>query len=439
MDLSCTLRRRRARAASSRQKVILCACLGLGAQTIVPTAEAWAPAATLWYGRGPPTQSTSTSRRTAVRGAFSHRPPGYVGGNNNRGWQAMRAMPAVAGVSGGGGGGSGWGTTAPTAVGAVTFRQKQQQQSVRSAFSSRSSSSSGRPAANAIGAGVAGRRRRTGVMMSMAEDDGGTESDGYNAALGALAIASLGVLYYGLHDRAGVGIGGLDGLDTGSHSAFLKTIIDAAKAGPTAATTAAQAFLTNSVTKIEQLGPVGAVYFGLLYVLAEVLIIPALPLTTAAGYLFGVAGGTAVVLVSATVAAAISFQLGRTLLRTQVEGILEENLKFRALDKAIGKEGFKVILLLRLSPIFPFALSNYFYGVTSVDFLEYMFGTLIGFAPGSLAYVYTGTLGKAMTDGASMTLPWYGYVAGGALVAFLLKTVGEIATTAIEEMEEAEK
>ncbi len=78
--------------------------------------------------------------------------------------------------------------------------------------------------------------------------------------------------------------------------------------------------------------------------------------------------------------------------RQQVEGLLEENPKFQALDKAIAKEGFKVILLLRLSPIFPFALSSYLYGATSVDFFEYMMGTLIGFFPGTLAYVYGGTV-----------------------------------------------
>lgn len=79
--------------------------------------------------------------------------------------------------------------------------------------------------------------------------------------------------------------------------------------------------------------------------------------------------------------------------REPVEGLLDENPKFRALDTAIAKEGFKVILLLRLSPIFPFALSNYLYGVTSVGFSEYMMGTLIGFFPGTLAYVYGGTVG----------------------------------------------
>lgn len=78
--------------------------------------------------------------------------------------------------------------------------------------------------------------------------------------------------------------------------------------------------------------------------------------------------------------------------RRQVEGLLEDNPRFMAIDKAIGKEGFKIILLLRLSPIFPFALSNYFYGVTAVGFTEYMSGTMLGFFPGTLAYVYGGTV-----------------------------------------------
>lgn len=125
--------------------------------------------------------------------------------------------------------------------------------------------------------------------------------------------------HHRLHDHAG-GAGGLGVGTTAAgavsvHSASFETVIEAAKSGPTAAMTAVQAFLANSVTKIEELGALGALYFGVLYVLAEVLIIPAIPLTTAAGFLFGVAGGTAVVLTSATIAAAISFQLGRTLLR----------------------------------------------------------------------------------------------------------------------------
>lgn len=110
-----------------------------------------------------------------------------------------------------------------------------------------------------------------------------------------------------IHDPAG----GTAATNPGTFQAVLET----AKAGPTAATAAIQAFLNGSIGRVEELGPLGPLYFGVLYVLAEVLIIPAVPLTAAAGFLFGVAGGTAVVLTSATIAAAISFQLGRTLFR----------------------------------------------------------------------------------------------------------------------------
>lgn len=104
----------------------------------------------------------------------------------------------------------------------------------------------------------------------------------------------------------------------GAHASF-ESVVETARAGPSAATTALQTFLTASVGRVEELGPLGPLYFGALYVLAEVLIIPAIPLTTAAGFLFGVAGGTAVVLTSATIAAGISFQLGRTFLRWVTE------------------------------------------------------------------------------------------------------------------------
>lgn len=91
--------------------------------------------------------------------------------------------------------------------------------------------------------------------------------------------------------------------------------METAKESPKALTGAIQGFLKSSIAKVEELGPLGPLYFGGLYVLAEVLIIPAIPLTTTAGFLFGVPGGTAIVLISATIAAVISFQLGRTLLR----------------------------------------------------------------------------------------------------------------------------
>ena len=126
--------------------------------------------------------------------------------------------------------------------------------------------------------------------------------------------------------------------------------------------------LEDTVDRIAELGPYGYLYFSLVYIAAELLAIPAMPLTASSGYLFGLLPGTLTVLTSATIAAAISFFIGRTFLRGYAQEFIEKSPKWKAVDKAIAKEGFKVILLLRLSPLLPFALSNYLYAVTSVDF-----------------------------------------------------------------------
>merc|ERR1712194_754006 len=160
----------------------------------------------------------------------------------------------------------------------------------------------------------------------------------------------------------------------------------------------------------------GMLYFASFYVLAEILAIPAVPLLTASsGYLFGTLPGTATCLLSAAIAASISFVIGRTLLRGYVETVLAENPKFQSMDRAIEKEGFKLMLLLRLSPLFPFALSNYLYGASSIQFVPYFFGTLLGFAPGTFGYVYLG---------------------GMVVVAAVLKIAGDVATGVIDAMEE---
>ncbi|KAG5192606.1 snare associated Golgi protein-domain-containing protein [Tribonema minus] len=187
---------------------------------------------------------------------------------------------------------------------------------------------------------------------------------------------------------------------------------------------------------IQSAGPMGYLYFGALYVIAEVLAIPALPLTASSGYLFGLVGGTTVVICSATIAAGISFLLGRTFLRKWVEELLGDNAKFKAIDSAIGREGFKIILLLRLSPIFPFAISNYLYGITSVPFWEYLGASMLGFLPGTIAYVYGGgQLGSLVDGGDGGGLPWYGYALGLVAVAATIKLVGDIATKAVAEIE----
>lgn len=199
------------------------------------------------------------------------------------------------------------------------------------------------------------------------------------------------------------------------------------------------AALDHVVELTDSMGNLGVAYFGVAYCIAEILAVPAIPLTASAGYLFGPVKGTAIVLFSASIAAAFSFQVGRTLLRDYVENVLKDYPKFAKIDKAIGREGFKLMLLLRLSPIFPFALSNYLYGASSINFPAFFGGTLLGFAPGTLAYVYTGYVGKALTgDAGNDVYPWYVYLGGLTVFAGLLKVVADTATRVVEEIEAEE-
>lgn len=215
-----------------------------------------------------------------------------------------------------------------------------------------------------------------------------------------------------------------------------------------------QTQLQSIVSQIESMGSMGMIYFALAYTVAEILAIPAIPLTTSAGYLFGIRNGSILVLCSASIAAAISFLIGRMLLREFVnERILQkqkqQNPKFQKLDKVIGQNGFRFMILLRLSPIFPFALSNYVYGAaTSIKFWPYFWGTLIGFTPGTIAYVYTGEIGKVLTsvsdvvvdgggvDGGGAVAPWYIYLGGMSILVVVLKLLADLASSIIEEMDE---
>jgi uncharacterized membrane protein YdjX (TVP38/TMEM64 family) len=144
--------------------------------------------------------------------------------------------------------------------------------------------------------------------------------------------------------------------------------------------------LEKTVIKVAALGPYGYLYFALIYILAEITCVPAIPLAASSGVLFGLIPGFLIVLLSATSAACISFFIGRLLVREWALKMAKGSKQWQAIDSAIGKQGFKVILLLRLTPLFPFSIANYLYGLTSVDFWSYFAATLLGFAPGTNGY-----------------------------------------------------
>ncbi|KAJ3678101.1 hypothetical protein LUZ60_001904 [Juncus effusus] len=156
------------------------------------------------------------------------------------------------------------------------------------------------------------------------------------------------------------------------------------------------AFLTQFSGFIDGYGPAGYALFVLVYAGLEILAIPAIPLTMSAGLLFGNVTGTIIVSISGTVAAAIAFLIARYFARERILKLVEGNKKFLAIDKAIGENGFRVVTLLRLSPLLPFSLGNYLYGLTSVKFLPYVLGSWLGMLPGSWAYVSAGAFGRAI-------------------------------------------
>ena len=138
-------------------------------------------------------------------------------------------------------------------------------------------------------------------------------------------------------------------------------------------------------------GMAGALLFVLGYVAATVAFVPGSLLTIAAGAIFGLGKGTALVFLAATLGASAAFLVSRYLARPLVEPRLAGNERFAAIDHAIGHEGRKIVFLLRLSPVFPFNLLNYALGLTSVRFRDYVIASA-GMLPATLLYVYYGKI-----------------------------------------------
>lgn len=142
---------------------------------------------------------------------------------------------------------------------------------------------------------------------------------------------------------------------------------------------------------VQGIGPWGAVLFAAAYVPAAVLLVPGSLLTLGAGFVFGVAKGTLVVSLGSTAGAATAFIVGRTIAHDWVARRLARRPKLAAIGRAVDSEGFKIVLLTRLSPVLPFNLLNYALGLTTVPFRTYVLASWIGMLPGTIMYVYLGS------------------------------------------------
>src|SRR6266404_766170 len=153
-----------------------------------------------------------------------------------------------------------------------------------------------------------------------------------------------------------------------------------------------QDLLKAALEWIGKLGPWGPVIFVGLYVVATVLFVPGSVLTLGAGAVFGVVLGSVCVSISATLGATAAFLVGRYLARDAIARKIEKNETFATIDRAVANEGWKIVLLTRLSPVFPFTLLNYAFGLTRVKLWHYVLASCIGMIPGTVMYVYLGSL-----------------------------------------------
>jgi uncharacterized membrane protein YdjX (TVP38/TMEM64 family) len=205
-----------------------------------------------------------------------------------------------------------------------------------------------------------------------------------------------------------------------------------------------QQWLRNFNGWVTHMGVAGIFIFIGVYAVATVLLAPGSILTIGAGFAFGLLKGFLAVSAGSTSGAALSFVVARFIARDKVEAIAKGNEKFRRIDNAIGKQGAKLVFLLRLSPVIPFNLSNYFYGLTSVKFWPYVLASWIGMIPGTFLYVYIGTASRiavlAAAGGEPVKHGWqYWAFTSVGLVATVIVTiwVAKIARDALRESEVA--
>jgi pyruvate/2-oxoglutarate dehydrogenase complex dihydrolipoamide dehydrogenase (E3) component/uncharacterized membrane protein YdjX (TVP38/TMEM64 family) len=188
----------------------------------------------------------------------------------------------------------------------------------------------------------------------------------------------------------------------------------------------------------KDLGAWGPIFVALFYIVACLFFLPGSLLTLGAGFLFGLPVGVLTVWIGANLGACAAFLVGRTVARDWVAEKVSGNPRFSAVDEAVGREGFKIVLLLRLSPIFPFNLLNYALGLTKVSFTGYALASLIGMLPGTIMYVYLGSAARSLTDvaagqvegGLARQIFFWAGLAATVLVAYVVTRIARRSLTA---------
>lgn len=177
--------------------------------------------------------------------------------------------------------------------------------------------------------------------------------------------------------------------------------------------------------RFRRAGPLGVVAYGLAYTPGALLLLPSAAFTLGAGFAYGALGGMALAIPAATLSSAVVFVVSRTLLRGEVERRFAQRPLFVAIDRAVSRHGVWTVVLLRLSPITPFNVLNYAFGLTRLKLRQYVLASVVGVTPGAVFYAYLGSVITSAAAYARGDRPSVGPL------ATVLYVVGLVATCAV--------
>lgn len=184
-------------------------------------------------------------------------------------------------------------------------------------------------------------------------------------------------------------------------------------------------------------GPHAGLLYGLLYFGGALLLVPAAAFSLGAGFLFGFPVGFVISILSIAASAAAAYVIGRSIARQRVKRMLAARPQLAAVDGALHEKGWKVVALLRLNPLLPAGPLNYVLSATSIKFLPFLAGTVIGMLPDTLVYVALGSAGHLLLEPGARRSPAHWALLGLGIAATAVATV-LITRTARRKLAEAE-
>ena len=199
-------------------------------------------------------------------------------------------------------------------------------------------------------------------------------------------------------------------------------------------------FLEHLQQSIQDMHGLGIFAFAGIFVLAQMCMVPVAPLGMAFGLFFGFAHGWLGLMLGCVIGASINFLISRHLARAAVTRWLGSNEKFRMIDSAVAREGWKIVALLRFVPI-PFGLANYCYGLTPVRFWPYLGATALAIIPPNSLFVWMGStfhgsLASLVGKGRPHHPLEYVFLGVGVIAAvFALRYVAKVAKAAVASAE----